>query len=60
MVRIKKRLLCKTEKTKSTKLQNEKYRINKSKQRNEKYKGGAKNKSQPLFLSPNNRRLNAG
>lgn len=32
---------CKTEKTKSTKLKNEKYRINKSKQQNEKYKEGA-------------------
>ena len=31
----------KTGKTKSTKLKNEKYRINKSKQQNEKYKEGA-------------------
>ena len=39
----------KTGKTKSTKLQNEKYRINKSKQQNEKYKGGAKNTRHLLF-----------
>lgn len=36
------RLHPKTGKTKSTELQNEKYRINKSQQQNEKYKGGAK------------------
>lgn len=40
----------KTGKTKSTKSQNEKYRINKSKQQNEKYKGGAKNTRNLLFL----------
>ena len=40
----------KTGKTKSTELQNEKYRINKSQQQNEKYKGGAKNTRHLLFL----------
>lgn len=43
--------LYKTGKTKSTKLQNEKYRINKSKQKNEKYKGGAKNTRHLLFFT---------
>ncbi|EEN83511.1 hypothetical protein POREN0001_0003 [Porphyromonas endodontalis ATCC 35406] len=44
--------LYKTEKMKSTKEQNEKYRINKSKQQNEKYKGGAKNTRHLLFFTP--------
>ncbi len=39
----------KTGKTKSTKLQNEKYRINNPKQQNEKYEGGAKNTRHLLF-----------
>ena len=43
-------IYCKTGKTKSTKEQNEKYRINKSKQQNEKYKGGAKNTRHLLFF----------
>ena len=40
----------KTGKTKSTGLQNEKYRINNPKHQNEKYKGGAKNARHLLFL----------
>lgn len=41
----------KTGKTKSTISQNEKYRINKSKRQNEKYKGGAKNTRHLLFFT---------
>lgn len=40
----------KTGKTKSTELQNEKYRINKSQQQNEKYKGGAKKNTRHLIF----------
>lgn len=42
----------KTGKTKSTKPQNEKYRINNPQQQNEKYKGGAKNTRHLLFFTP--------
>ena len=49
----------KTGKTKSTKLQNEKYRINKSQQQNEKYKGGAKKTRHLLFYTLVNRWLSS-
>ena len=47
--------IIKTGKTKSTEMQNEKYRINKSQQQNEKYKGGAKNTRHLLFYMLVNR-----
>ena len=49
----------KTGKTKSTTTQNEKYKINVLQQQNEKYKGGAKNKLPPFYLSTLNHRLTA-
>lgn len=49
----------KTGKTKSTTTQNDEYKINVLQQQNEKYKGGAKNKLPPFYLSTLNHRLTA-